>query len=69
MQAVLPRLHDHNKILLCDLIQIASASCLILMLHALVYRHFREEEGAGIPGGILSSQLMAAAKNSYGLSE
>lgn len=42
---------------LCDLIQISSASCLILMLRALVSRHFREEEGAGIPGGILSSQL------------
>lgn len=43
---------------LCDLIQISSASCLILMLRALVSRHFREEEGAGIPGGILSSQWL-----------
>lgn len=30
----------------CDHIQISDYSCLFLMLHALVYRHFREEKGA-----------------------
>ena len=36
----------------CDCTQISSSSYLFPMLHALVYRHFRESEGAGISRGM-----------------